>query len=222
MPGVEITSHQARQVRFTGRGPGYDQAEVDDFCAKVGGTLERYEREVVDLRARVLVLEAAAAARAAGEQAAGAKADPSSDLVGGDDVGLRDAAASAEAARLLAAAVTEGEVLVAAARRRAAEVSAVLESDIAAANKRLARLRTAVRDIEARFRGLVGSTLDELSLIGDLVALETTSLTEAVLLGSASNHDHDPHDEPDEPIMRPGFYEKRLAGLRSRIRDSNA
>jgi hypothetical protein len=159
---------------------------------------------------------------------------------------------------VLAAALAEGDALVAAAKARAASIVSDPDREAGDLTKRLARLRTAVGDIESRLRDLVRPTLDELSLVGDLIDLETSQPAEIpalrtdspwrrkpepangappaspppspppapsprpasprpVLVRGADGGVGEPDAAGDDAPSTPGFYEKRLAGLRDRI-----
>ena len=186
-----------------------------------------------------------------------------------------------EASSILEAAVAEASALIDGAESRTASITTEREQEVKRLDRRLAQLRTTVRDVEGRFRGLLGVTLDEFSLVGDLIDLENTALEEiAALQQVAVNNpwarvpggngevtgqrlataqllversssqrvagrtkktkDGDRVDEieaasaeveerfvgvpamaiPD--INRPGFYEKRMAGLRARIKKAES
>jgi cell division septum initiation protein DivIVA len=186
--------------------------------------------EVAVLRARVQDLERqlAEAAVAAREQGV---AEPGATLNGGRSAEDILGAAVEEASRILAAASSEGETLVAAAQQRADSLDAGLRDETRRVTQRLARLRTAVTDVEARFRGLVASTLEELSLVRDLIDLETSALTEIESLRTDSPWRNAPAPlgateasgrpsggpEPAGTRADQGFYERRLWGLRNRL-----
>jgi cell division septum initiation protein DivIVA len=190
---VDFSSHQAAQIRFTSRGDGYDQLEVEEFRRRVRNVLAFYERnweglragasttdrEVVDLREQVAGLEGRLAEERNG---AASPVDTGSSNPefrgGGDKAAAHLAAAREEAAGVVAAAQMEAESLIAAAMAQAASLSHGPENEARTVTRRLATLRTAMSDVERRLRDLVGSTIDELSLVGDLIDLETSAVTE--------------------------------------------
>jgi len=233
---VEITSHQTANIRFTLRGTGYDQIEVDEFRERVRRSLAAYESQFAQWRTNG---GAQAPASDTGHEA--------QSRGGGDEAAAYLAAAKEEASRVLAAALAEGGDLLAAAKARAASIAADPRTETRDLTQRLARLRTAVSDAETRLRNLVGSTLDELSLVGDLIDLEMAAPAEISALRADSPWRRKPDPQPAAPLLPaaqraepppgpdrdiakpeleeaddlgpdvPGFYEKRLVGLRDRL-----
>jgi len=142
-------------------------------------------------------------------------------------------AAEVEAAGLLDAALAEANEIM-----MAAEASAVIVTEAAALeakdlNQRTAQLRTALRDAGTRFEDLAGSTRTEIKMLEDFIDLETHSVEDLEALSPTGDEGVDLRgeaptaggerpegDAASDVAAVPGFYERRLAGLRERLENS--
>ena len=77
--------------------------------------------------------------------------------------------------------------------------------------RRVRQIRSSLRDLETRFQTLTASTLAEFSMLGDLIDLDAHSIDEMPARIRSATAEH------DEGVPSQGFYERRLAGLRSRL-----
>ena len=176
--------------------------------------------------------EESATEAAAADEAEGAKAD--NDL----------AAAQAAAAEILNAAEQEAVQATeeAAAMLEKAEVAAQMltsaaEQEAEALTRRLAQLRTAVRQAEDYYREIAPDAADEAAMAADLIDLELNGLDDVAAGEDRAGHVDlvapDPgaveaegavtmDDTDGEPALvdgprEPDFYRRRLAGLRERL-----
>lgn len=119
-------------------------------------------------------------------------------------------AAGREASRLVAEAKVEGDRVVEEARRAALQMTDSAQREVRSMERRVRQIRSSLRDLERRFTSLTANTLAEFSMLGDFLDLETRESMPEPLQASA---------EPagDEATESRGFYERRLAGLRSRL-----
>jgi DivIVA domain-containing protein len=118
-----------------------------------------------------------------------------------------------ESAALLEDARRGGERIIEEARRSADQLSHAAHREVRALERRVRQVRSSLRDLEGRFRQLTSSTLAEFSMLGDLIDLDVRSVDEVADDASPSASAADATEGRSER----GFYERRLAGLRSRI-----
>lgn len=127
--------------------------------------------------------------------------------------------AQREAEAALGDAKTKSETLVAQARRDAAQATERAQREVRAMERRVRQIRSSLRDAESRFKSLTASTTAEFSMLGDVIDLDVEGGAEA--LEPIGETVVPPAPAPaDEADSSPGFYERRLAGLRSRIEAS--
>ncbi len=120
-------------------------------------------------------------------------------------------AASRDASRVAGEAGVEGDRIVEEARRAAAQMTDAAEREVRSLERRVRQIRSSLRDLERRFSTLTANTLAEFSLLGDLIDLDARDqVPDAVA--------PDPAERGEiEDTAGQGFYERRLAGLRSRL-----
>ncbi len=192
---MAITPRDVRNQRFTEARRGYASEEVRAFQERVADALKAYEAEVAKLQARIQASEErvkemrdieeavkrtfAAATRTKREMLTEAEADAArlrreaerdaeqARAALDDEERARRSAAEAQAAAIV------GEATAAADAQRAAA-----NAEVQAMDRRLAQLRTSVRDLEARLRQFATSALDELAVATDLIDLETVDISE--------------------------------------------
>ena len=111
-------------------------------------------------------------------------------------------------------AKAERETILEDARRGAANLTETGEREVRSMERRVRQIRSSLRDPEARFKNITSSTMAEFSMLGDLIDIDAHAL-------EASGGSEDPSGGDDAPRGR-GFYERRLAGLRSRLEASEA
>ncbi len=123
---------------------------------------------------------------------------------------IRDAAGR-EANRVVGEARVDGDRIVEEARRAATQMTDAAERDVRSLERRVRQIRSSLRDLERRFSTLTANTLAEFSMLGDLIDLDVREPLPDVLASDAV--------EPGETDQTTGqgFYERRLAGLRSRL-----
>ncbi len=127
--------------------------------------------------------------------------------------------AQREADEALGDAKTKSDAVVEQARRDAAEATESAQREVRAMERRVRQIRSSLRDAESRFKSLTATTMSEFSVLGDVIDLDVEAAAESF----------EPIGEPaappapgraDDADSSPGFYERRLAGLRSRIEAS--
>ena len=222
---MELTSYQAETIRFSQVRRGLDPDEVGRFQRRVARVLAEYERETAAARDQIARLErqrnGLRSEEAAARQTYLAAARTKEELVAEATrlaAELREAGV-ADAAAIRSQAEAEARELLEGARHEAEEAERRGAAEVARLHRRLAQLRTAVSDIEARMRVMAERTLADTHVVADLIALEAEDSRDV---------QPPPASEPDNgvapPAVRgparssePGFYERRLSGLRDRL-----
>lgn len=227
---ADINSEEARTAVFPEARRGLEASAVNAYKVAVASSLAHLERAVTRLEAEL------AQARE-GEEAVRrtyAAAMREKDEIVGE--------AETTAAELSEAARSEADEIVLAARTEAAEIlkTAVADSQTAAAElvaerarliKQYNRVRTATNDLYRRLQAVAGSSLDELAVVSGLIELEDGAaesldglhtptvlddVVESIELETTEDH-ADALDDPDRKTTR---YERRLGGLKDRLREA--
>lgn len=139
--------------------------------------------------------------------------------------------AETEAAELLQASLAEAQQVAAAAEASALAVTNAAAVEVKELTHRTAQLRTALRDAGTRFEQLAADTRTEIKMLEDFIDLEMEEAEELSRPGDADDvATIDLRSDPDpsvlesasraEPESSPGFYERRLAGLRERLENT--
>jgi cell division septum initiation protein DivIVA len=139
--------------------------------------------------------------------------------------------AEAEAADLLEASLAEAQQVIAGAEVAALAVTSTAAAEVKELTQRTAQLRTALRDAGQRFEQLAADTRTEIRMLEDFIDLEMERDEassrpddggEATTIDLRSGVDPSTLEPAtsDEPESSPGFYERRLAGLRERLENT--
>jgi cell division septum initiation protein DivIVA len=137
-------------------------------------------------------------------------------------------AAEIAATDLLESSLLEAQDLVVAAETSALGITRAAELEARDLNQRTAQLRTALREAGTRFEELAGGTRTEIKVLEDFIDLEMHSVEELAAVEPKAADTIDLREEAaetptvsNEPTAdvkeAPGFYERRLAGLRERL-----
>lgn len=120
---------------------------------------------------------------------------------------MRDAEGTVADARI------EGDRAIEVARREAAQMKDLAQREVRSMERRVRQIRSSLRDLEVRFKNLTANTQAEFAMLGDLIDLDSRTVEEVTGANRRASGF-------DEDHTAPGFYERRLAGLRSRIEAS--
>jgi len=125
------------------------------------------------------------------------------------------AIARRDSERLVSDAGVESDRILEEARREASRVTDAARRRVQSLERRVRQIRSSLRDLEMRFQTLTTNTLAEFSMLGDLIDLDDRGVDDLVVDESNGSP---PLVGIDEPVTTGrGFYERRMAGLRSRI-----
>lgn len=124
-----------------------------------------------------------------------------------------------DADEALGDARAQSEALLEQARRDGAQATERAQREVRAMERRVRQIRSSLRDAESRFKSLTTNTMAEFSVLGDVIDLDLEAAETAIepTAATAAPPESAPRGEDDSS---PGFYERRLAGLRSRIEAS--
>ncbi len=190
---MAMTPREARTVNFTEDRRGYAPTEVHEYQERVAEALRLYETEVGRLRARLEDSEErikelqdaedavrrtfVAASQTKREMVAEAESEAARVRREADEAAARlRAAAEEHTSQQRAAAQAEATRLVQEARTEAHETRAKAETEVRLLERRLLQLRGSITDLEERLRDFAGRALDELSVAGGMIDLETAEL----------------------------------------------
>lgn len=210
-------------VRVVGAARETVSVRTDDAARQADARIEEAEAEAAEILADAAVTVAETTARAeiaAAEIASEAEA--------------RAAESAARAEAEFVKATEEAAAMLEAAEAAVEGLNTAAQQETDALNRRLAQLRTAVRQAEEHYRELGSEVAAEAAMVGDLIDLELLGaatvgsddeampypdLSDAQRALERENSDDTTEQDPsfDEEPREAGFYERRLAGLRERL-----
>lgn len=199
----DMTADAARSHRFSKARRGAHAAEVAEFQQQVAATLAAHERTVARLEAELIELRMQAAASATARQEA-----------------------EAQRAAILAGAREEERRIITAAHEQAEQLAVEAARELAAEKDRLTaiynRVRTATSDLRSRFEDAVQSSTADIEVLSGLVELEAEAIERLPdLLPPETSIEVDlSEDDEETEERRPTGYERRLAGLKERLREA--
>ncbi|NNK92377.1 MAG: hypothetical protein HKO87_08080 [Acidimicrobiia bacterium] len=225
----DMTADQAKEMEFTASRRGFDTAQVLAFQAEAAAALRHLEATVARLTAELAESREgeeavrrtyAAAVREKDEIVSEAKV--SADAAG--------EAARQEAVDIVTAAHAEATAILEESLRRSNDAAAEVAADKAKLIKNYNRVRTATNDLYRRLQAVAGNSLDDLAVISGLIELEDGAAEDLGELETPSTLS-DVAMEPDEEVLDPEAtdpeldrkttrYERRLGGLKQRLRDA--
>ena len=190
---MAISAQEAGTIRFDEDRRGYATTQVEAFRERVVNALRLYEAELAKFRERadladqrIAELEEAeeavkrtflAAARTKKDMVAEAESEAAQTVAAAaQEADQTIAGANAEAAATRKAAEAEAGALLEETRVRAAAAESELTAERKRLEARLAQLRGAVRDIDERLRRFAEGALENVTVVGDMIDLETTKL----------------------------------------------
>ncbi len=190
---MAISAQEAGTIRFEEDRRGYATTQVEAFRERVVNALRFYEAELAKFRERseqadqrITELEEAeeavkrtflAAARTKKDMLAEAESEAESVRADAQrDADETVAAANSEAAATRRSAAEEAKSLLDETKVRAAAAESELSAERKRLEARLAQLRGAVRDIDERLRRFAEGALENVTVVGDMIDLETTRL----------------------------------------------